>query len=60
MAELAVFVHGVLATFHALGVLYNWKRRNYTDVAIHGAAFTYDLHAVHKHIQDVRELNEAA
>ena len=35
--SLAAFVHGVLAGLHALGMVYNIKRRNWFDVAAHSA-----------------------
>ena len=49
--KLAVFVHGILAGFHLLGVIYNVKRGNNFDVAVHGAAVVYDLYAVSKHMK---------
>ncbi len=47
---LATFVHGVLAGLHALGMIYNLKRRNWVDVAAHSAAMSYDLWATAKHV----------
>jgi hypothetical protein len=49
LQTLACFVHGVLVAFHSLGLLYNLKRRNYGDAAIHTLAGGYDLWATHKH-----------
>lgn len=46
---LACFVHGALAALHALGALYNARRRNHTDTAIHALVFVYDAHAAFKH-----------
>lgn len=48
--SLAVFVHGVLAGLHALGIVYNMKRRNWFDVAAHSAAMSYDIWATAKHV----------
>ena len=47
---LATFVHGVLAGLHALGIVYNIKRRNWIDVAAHSAAMSYDMFATAKHL----------
>ena len=47
---LATFVHGALAALHALGIVYNIKRRNWFDVAAHSAAMSYDVWATAKHI----------
>jgi hypothetical protein len=51
---LAVFVHGSLAALHVLGVVYNARRGNRGDVAIHAAAAGYDLWATWKHARKVR------
>src|SRR5205809_3472793 len=48
--HLATFVHGVLAGLHALGIVYNIKRRNWIDVAAHSAAMSYDMFATAKHL----------
>jgi hypothetical protein len=48
--SLAAFVHGVLAGLHALGMVYNIKRRNWFDVAAHSAAMSYDIWATAKHV----------
>ncbi|PYS01142.1 MAG: hypothetical protein DMG12_15950 [Acidobacteria bacterium] len=47
---LATFVHGALAALHALGVGYNFRRRNWFDVAAHSAAMAYDVWATAKHL----------
>ncbi len=47
---LSAFVHGALTGLHALGVLYNVKRRNWLDVVAHSLALGYDAHAMRKHI----------
>jgi hypothetical protein len=46
---LGCFVHGVLAAFHGLGVLYNFRRKNWTDTTIHVLGAGYDAWAVRKH-----------
>jgi hypothetical protein len=48
MAELTVFVHGVLAALHFLGVVYNRRRRNHIETAAHAAACAFDVWAVTK------------
>jgi len=50
LEHLATFVHGVLAGLHALGIVYNIKRRNWIDVAAHSAAMSYDMFATAKHL----------
>lgn len=54
MHELGMLVHGVLAAFHFLGLVYNARRRNWSDVACHTAALCYDAHAVTRHLGEVR------
>lgn len=54
MHELGVFVHGLLAGLHLIGLGYNLQRRNWFDVAMHAAALVYDAHAVTTHLQEVR------
>lgn len=51
MQELGVFVHGVLAGLHMLGLVYNARRGNWVDVTAHGAAAVYDVYAVSKHMK---------
>lgn len=56
MAELAVAIHGILAAFHTLGIVYNARRGNRFDVLAHTAACAYDVWAVAKHVMDVQEM----
>lgn len=56
LQTLATFVHGVLAGLHALGIVYNVKRRNWFDVTIHTAAAIYDIHSVGKHMREAERL----
>ena len=56
LQELALFVHGVLFSFHLLGVVYNLKRRNRLDVLAHSFAAGYDLHAAIMHVHKLKEL----
>jgi hypothetical protein len=46
---LACLVHGALAALHALGAVYNYRRKNWRDVAAHTAAALYDAHSAHHH-----------
>jgi hypothetical protein len=46
---LGCFVHGVLAAFHGLGVLYNFRRKNWMDTTIHVLGTGYDAWAVRNH-----------
>lgn len=55
LQTLGVFVHGVLFGLHALGVAYNLKRQNWFDVSVHTAAGGYDLWAVGKHVNALKE-----
>lgn len=52
---LGVFVHGVLAGLHALGIIYNLRRRNYSETAIHTAAATFSVVATTKHMRKVND-----
>ena len=47
--ELSTFVHGALVALHILGIVYNLRRKNWFDVAAHGAAGLYSLRATHHH-----------
>lgn len=51
---LATFVHGVLSAFHFLGAVFNIRRGNKLDAAIHTVAFCYDLKCAHKHYRAVK------
>lgn len=39
---LAAFVHGALTTLHTLGVIYNYKNKNYSATFIHLAVGVWD------------------
>ena len=45
----AAFVHGALSALHCLGIVYNLRRRNYWDVAVHTGAMAYSLHSTRHH-----------
>jgi len=49
--KLAIFVHGMLAGGHLLGVVYNAKHGNTGDVIAHSLAFVYDIYATSKHLK---------
>jgi hypothetical protein len=46
---LGCFVHGALTALHALGAVYNYRRRNWRDVAAHLAAAAYGAHSARHH-----------
>jgi hypothetical protein len=46
---LGCFVHGALAALHTLGAVYNLRRRNWWDVAVHVSAALYDGRSAHRH-----------
>lgn len=48
---MAAFVHGFLLFGHGLGMIYNAKRRNRVDMAVHSLAVLYHLRSTYKHIQ---------
>lgn len=55
MRELHVLgaaVHGFLAMGHAIGILYNLRRRQWKDAAIHAVVFVYDLGSAISHHRD--------
>ena len=51
---LGAFVHGNLAAFHALGMIYNWRRRNRLDALVHALALGYDARAMLHHLRMAR------
>lgn len=46
---LGVFVHGALTALHLLGIVFNAKRRQWADVAIHSGGVIYSAGAVNRH-----------
>ena len=46
---LATKVHGALGALHGLAVVYNLKRRNWRDAAIHAGFLVYDAAASYQH-----------
>lgn len=59
METLAVFVHGLLAGLHTLGAIYNWRKGNRVDTAMHGVAAVYDVWATSKHMRRIGNSCEA-
>lgn len=47
----AAFVHGALCFGHALGIVYNLKRRNRLDVIVHALALGYSLRSTRHHVR---------
>ena len=45
----AAFVHGALASLHLLGVLFNFRKGNKLDTAIHSVAIVYHIRSVRHH-----------
>lgn len=58
LEALGVFVHGMLAGLHLLGVVHNVRKRNWIDVAAHASAAAYDIWAANEHMQDCRSLDQ--
>ncbi len=54
----ATFVHGALCGLHSLSVLYNLKKRNYTDAIIHGVVAIYDLGATLHHRNKKKDITD--
>lgn len=46
---LATFVHGSLAALHVLGVVFNARRGNRGEAAVHLAAAAFDVWAMQRH-----------
>jgi hypothetical protein len=46
---LACVVHVILAVFHWLAFVFNFRRRNVLDTFVHGAAGVYDSLSAIKH-----------
>lgn len=46
---LGVFVHGALSALHALGFVYNLKRRQHFDSCAHAFGLWYSLRATAHH-----------
>lgn len=54
LESLAAAVHGASAVLNLLGIEYNRRKRNWVDVAIHGAGFVYHVRAVIRHSKAAR------
>ena len=54
LQALGIFVHGVLAGLHTLGIVYNLRKRNWIDVAAHMGAGAYDLWATGRHVKALK------
>ena len=53
---LSIFVHGMLAFGHFLGLAHNLRKRNKFDCAMHAGALAYDVWAVCQHHTSILEL----
>jgi len=47
---IATFVHGSLFSLHALGLVYNIKRKNYKTALFHVGAAVFDLLCTKEHL----------
>lgn len=54
LEELALFVHGALATLHLLAAVYHVRRKHRLEGALHLACATYDVVSAHQHLQRAR------
>ena len=52
--SLAAFVHGALAGLHALGAIYNFKRKNYSAATIHTVVGVWDCVATFQHVKKAK------
>ena len=52
MHTTGAFIHGCLVTLHLIGVMYNLKRHNKLDVAVHGLAAAYSVHSALHHVKE--------
>ena len=58
MQVIGTFVHGVLAAFHGLGVVYNYRKGNKLDTLVHSLALSYDLNRVYKHYKEIKSIDD--
>lgn len=58
MQFFAALIHGLLAAGHGLGLVYNIRKKNWMDVAVHSVASTYDLWAMQKHLARAKEAED--
>ena len=52
---LAGFCHGSMTILHFIGILYNIRKRNFKDVAIHTGAVIYGVSSTIRHYKDARD-----
>ena len=56
---LASFVHGALAAGHLLGCVYNLRKRNWYNLAVHAYAMGFSINATVHHSKECRPKSEA-
>lgn len=49
----AAFVHGMLVFGHALGIVYNVRRRNRWDAVAHMLGLAYSLRSARIHMKEI-------
>ncbi len=50
----ASFVHGALASLHALGAVYNLKRKNWSAATIHITVGLWDMVSTYQHYKKTK------
>lgn len=55
---LACFVHGSLASLHALGLVYNLRKGNRFESAFHACAVVFDCWATRKHYRQAKGVSD--
>ena len=55
MHILAAYVHGALSALHTLGIVYNYRKGNKTDVLIHALALAYDAKSTYHHYTEAKD-----
>ncbi len=57
---LGVFAHGALVALHALGIMFNLRRNNKTEAAMHTVAVGCSIYAVYTHVKEAqKDTNDA-
>ena len=55
MHGLGAFIHGVLVFGHAVGAIYNVKRKHQYQATLHMGVACYDLWAVGHHLKALKD-----
>src|SRR3990167_1265316 len=51
---LALVCHSMMATLHGIGLLYNFRRKNWIESAIHASVLCFNIKSVNSHRKEMK------